>query len=98
MYRGETREAAERLGIDLARYPGPVIPVIYNLNFRDPAGYFLATKLQMRNKDVIYVSNAYGVEAAKAMQYFRLITATVNDPIVAATNAVTLRNTVKLSP
>lgn len=98
LYRGETREAAERLGIDTARYPGPVIPVIYNMNFRDPAGYFLATKLQMRNKDVIYVSNAPGVEAAKAMQYFRLITATVNDPIVAATNAVVLRNTIKLAP
>jgi len=98
LYRGETREAATRLGIDVTRYPGPVIPVIYNMNFRDPAGYFLATKFQMRNKDVIYVSNARGVEAAKAMQYFRLITATVNDPIVAATNAVVLRNTVKLSP
>ena len=98
LYRGETREAAERLGIDVSRYPGPVIPVIYNINFRDPAGYFLATKLQMRNKDVIYVSNAYGVEAAKAMQYIRLITATANDPIVAATNAVVLRNTIKLSP
>ena len=98
LYRGETREAATRLGIDVTRYPGPVIPVIYNMNFRDPAGYFLATKFQMRNKDVVYVSNARGVEAAKAMQYFRLITATVNDPIVAATNAVVLRNTVKLSP
>jgi polysaccharide biosynthesis/export protein len=98
LYRGETREAATRLGIDVTRYPGPVIPVIYNMNFRDPAGYFLATKFQMRNKDVIYVSNARGVEAAKAMQYFRLITATVNDPLVAATNAVVLRNTVKLSP
>jgi len=98
LYRGETREAAERLGIDVRRYPGPVIPVIYNVNFRDPAGYFLATKFQMRNKDVIYASNAPGVEAAKAMQYIRLITATVNDPIVAATNAVVLRNTIKLSP
>ena len=98
LYRGETREAAIQLGIDVARYPGPVIPVIYNINFRDPAGYFLATKLQMRNKDVIYASNAEGVEAAKAMNYFRLITATVNDPIVAATNAVVLRNTIKLSP
>jgi polysaccharide export outer membrane protein len=98
LYRGETREAATRLGIDITRYPGPVIPVIYNMNFRDPAGYFLATKFQMRNKDVIYVSNARGVEAAKAMQYFRLITATVNDPIVAATNAAVLRNTIKLSP
>lgn len=98
LYRGETREAAERLGIDVTRYPGPIIPVIYNVNFRDPAGYFLATKFQMRNKDVVYVSNAPGVEAAKAMQYIRLITATVNDPIVAATNAVVLRNVIKLSP
>jgi polysaccharide export outer membrane protein len=72
--------------------------VIYNVNFRDPAGYFLATKFQMRNKDVVYVSNAPGVEAAKAMQYIRLITATVNDPIVAATNAVVLRNVIKVSP
>jgi polysaccharide export outer membrane protein len=99
LYRGETREAAERLGItDLGRYPGPIIPVIYNINFRDPAGYFLATKLQMRNKDVVYASNAESVEAAKAMNYFRLITATVNDPIVAATNAALLRSTIKLAP
>jgi polysaccharide biosynthesis/export protein len=98
LYRGETREAAQRLGVDLARFPGSVIPVIYNVSFRDPAGYFLATKFQMRNKDVVYVSNAEGVEAAKAMQYMRLITATVNDPIVAATNAAILRNTIKLSP
>ncbi len=90
LYRGETREAAERLGIDTVRFAGPVIPVIYNINFRDPAGYFLATKLQMRNKDVIYVSNAYGVEAAKAMQYFRLITATVNNPIFSQTDCSNL--------
>jgi len=98
LYRGETREVAERLGIDCSRFPGPIIPVIYNINFRDPAGYFLATKLQMRNKDVIYASNAVGVEAAKAMQYFRLITATANDPIVAAQNAVILRTLIKTAP
>ena len=55
LYRGETREVAERLGIDCSRFPGPIIPVIYNVNFRNPEGYFLATKFQMRNKDVIYV-------------------------------------------
>ena len=92
LYRGEARETAEGLGIDVNRFPGPVVPVIYNVNFRDPAGYFLATKFQMRNKDVLYVSNAFGVEATKAMQYFRLITATVNDPMVAAANAIVLKN------
>lgn len=98
VYRGEMREVAEQLGVDCSRFAGPIVPVIYNVNFRDPAGYFLATKFQMRNKDVLYVSNATAVEQAKVMQYVRLVTATVNDPIVAATNAVVLRNTIKLSP
>jgi polysaccharide export outer membrane protein len=92
LYRGETRELAERLGIDCSRFPGPVIPVIYNVNLRNPEGYFLATKFQMRNKDVVYMSNATTVEVAKAMQFFRLTVATVNDPIVAAQNAFVLRS------
>jgi polysaccharide biosynthesis/export protein len=98
LYRGEPRQVAEQLGIDCSKYAGPIIPVVYNVNFRDPAGYFLATRFQMQNKDVIYISNATSVQAAKAMQYFRLIVATVNDPVVAATNAYVLRNTIKTNP
>ena len=98
LYRGETREVAERLGIDCSRFPGPIIPVIYNVNFRNPEGYFLATKFQMRNKDVLYVSNATSVEITKALQYFRLTVATVNDPIVAAQNAFILRNVINADP
>jgi polysaccharide export outer membrane protein len=90
LYRGETREVAERLGIDCSRFPGPIIPVIYNFNWRNPDGYFLATKFQMRNKDVIYMANATSVEIAKVLGYFQLVVATVNDPIVAATNAYNL--------
>ena len=98
LYRGETRKVAELLGIDCSKFEGPIIPVIYNVNFRDPSGYFLATKFQMRNKDVIYVSNATSVQAAKAMQFFRLVVATVNDPIVAAQNAVVLRSEIRTAP
>jgi polysaccharide export outer membrane protein len=98
LYRGETREVAEKLGIDCSPFEGPIIPVIYNVNLRDPSGYFLATKFQMRNKDVIYASNSSTVQAAKAMQLFRLVVATVNDPIVAAENAVVLRNLIKTAP
>ncbi len=90
LYRGENREVAERLGIDCSRFPGPIIPVIYNLNLRNPDGFMLATKFQMRNKDVLYVANATSVEISKALNYFRLVVATVNDPIVAATNAYNL--------
>lgn len=90
LYRGEPREVAERLGVDCSRFPGPIIPVIYNVNLRNPEGYFLATKFQMRNKDVIYMANATSVEIAKALVFFRLTVATINDPIVAATNAYNL--------
>jgi polysaccharide biosynthesis/export protein len=91
LYRGETRRLASQLGIDVSKFEGPIIPVIYEVNFRDPAGYFLGTRFQMRNKDVIYISNAISVETSKVFEYFRLIVGTVNDPIVAATNAYVLK-------
>ncbi len=98
LYRGETREVAGRLGIDISKFEGPLIPIVYNINFRDPAGYFLASKFQMRNKDVIFASNSVAVEQAKIMNYIRLISATVNDPVVAGENVVILRNSLLRGP
>jgi polysaccharide biosynthesis/export protein len=92
LYRGEPRDIAIKLGVDVTRFASPVIPIIYSVNLRDPSGYFLATKMQLRNKDVLYVSNAPAVEVAKFLNYIRLITATVNDPIVAAENAAILKS------
>ncbi|HVT28120.1 MAG TPA: polysaccharide biosynthesis/export family protein [Lacipirellulaceae bacterium] len=94
LYRGETREVAQQLGLDISGFTGPIIPVIYNLNLRDPAGFYLATKFEMRNKDVIYVSNAVSVEVSKFLQYLRLINGTINDPIQTAISAYTLRNVI----
>jgi polysaccharide export outer membrane protein len=95
LYRGEMRSVAEQLGIDCSKFQGPIIPVIYNANLRDPAGYFLATKFQMRNKDVIYVSNAVSVETSKFLTYLRLIMATADDPIVYATTYFALQTAAK---
>lgn len=95
LYRGESREVAERLGIDVSKFPGLVIPVIYNLDLRDPAGYFLAANFEVRNKDVIFTANAASVEATKFLTFLRTIMATVNDPIVYATNYYTLLNVIK---
>jgi polysaccharide biosynthesis/export protein len=94
LYRGEPPEVAAKLGIDVTQFSTPLIPVIYEVNFRDPSGYFLATKMQMRNKDVLFISNAPAVEIAKALQYFRLIVATVNDPMIGATNAYILKGAI----
>jgi len=95
LYRGETRDVAEAMGIDASKFQGPIIPVIYNINFRNPGSYFLATTFEMRNKDVIYVSNSVSVEASKFLTYVRLVNATVNDPISTAINAYTLKNIIQ---
>lgn len=90
LYRGEPREVAERLGVDCSKFQGPIIPIIYHVNFRDPSGYFLAQTFEIRNKDVIYISNAASVETTKFLNFLRTIMATANDPITYATNAYTL--------
>ena len=95
LYRGEPREVAQLLGVDCSRFSGPIVPIIFNLNLRDPAGYFLASNFEMRNKDVVFTSNAVAVEATKFMTYVRLLVATVNDPIVAAISAYTLKGLVQ---
>jgi polysaccharide biosynthesis/export protein len=95
VYRGETREVAQLLGADISKYDGPIIPVIYQLDLRDPAGYFLASKFEMRNKDVIYVSNAVSVESSKFLIYVNTIFNTVNDPINTGINAYSLRNLIR---
>jgi polysaccharide export outer membrane protein len=91
LYRGETRHVAELLGVDVSKFDGPIIPVIYNVDLRNPAGYFLTSKFEMRNKDVIYVSNASSVESAKLMNFVRLVVGTASDPIAAANSAYALK-------
>jgi polysaccharide biosynthesis/export protein len=95
LYRGETREVAEAMGIDCSKFQGPIIPVIYNINFRNPGSYFLATTFEMRNKDVIQVSNSVSTEATKFLTYVRTVNSSLNDPINYAINAYTLKNILK---
>jgi polysaccharide export outer membrane protein len=94
LYRGETREVAEKLGIDCSRFQGPIIPVVYLVNLRDPSSYFLAQTFEIRNKDVIYISNAASVETTKFLNFLRTIMATANDPILYATNGYALKSAI----
>ncbi|HRE19871.1 MAG TPA: polysaccharide biosynthesis/export family protein [Rhabdaerophilum sp.] len=52
---------------------GVQVPVIYRLNLRDANGYFLAQRVQIRNRDVIYVANAPLTEMQKALSLFATI-------------------------
>jgi polysaccharide export outer membrane protein len=90
VYRREPREVAKALGVDVTRFTSELIPVIFSLDFRDPGGYFLATKVQVRNQDVLFVANAEGVEIAKFLVLLDLA-------FVTADNGIILREAVKVT-
>jgi polysaccharide export outer membrane protein len=98
LYRREPREVAAQLGIDVNKYTTDTIPIIFNVNFRDPAGFFLATKVMMKNQDIIYVSNSRNVEVGKFLIYLRLIIGTVDDAVNVGNDALIFRNNIKVAP
>lgn len=95
LYRGETCEVAAAMGIDCSQYPGPIVPVIYNINMRDPSSYFLATKFEMRNKDVLYVTNSASVEIAKFVAFLHTLNSAVQDPVSTATQIYGLKGLIQ---
>jgi len=86
LYRREPRELAEKLGVDCSKMDGPTVPIVYSVSFVDPAGYFLATRMQMHNKDVIFVANAQSVEITKFTQFLNALINTANNGAVLGTN------------
>jgi polysaccharide export outer membrane protein len=91
LYRREPRELAERLGVDCSKMDGPTVPVVYSVSFADPAGYFLATRFQMRNKDVLFAANAQSVEIDKFANFLNTVISVPNNVAVTGTNFNTWR-------
>ena len=90
LYRREPRDLAQKLGVDVSKFPGDTAPVIYSVSFQDPAGYFLATKMQMRDKDIIFAANAQSVQLGKFLQLLQAAALTADFGTGAASNAVVL--------
>jgi polysaccharide export outer membrane protein len=91
VYRREPRELVERLGVDCSKFTGPLVPVVYNADFRDPSGFFLASKFEMRDKDVLFAANAATVDTTKFLTFVQAVVGTANSTIVTANNAQILR-------
>jgi polysaccharide export outer membrane protein len=53
------------------------IPVIYRLDLRNPASFFLAQDFPMKDRDVLYVSNAPGVDLQKFISLVSSVTFSV---------------------
>jgi polysaccharide export outer membrane protein len=86
LYRREPRELAEMLGVDCSKMDGPTVPVVYSVSFLDPAGYFLATRFQMRNKDVIFAANSQSVEIEKFTTFLNALISVPNNVATTGTN------------
>jgi polysaccharide export outer membrane protein len=95
LYRPEPRELAELLGVDVKRFTGELVPVIFSINFRDPGGYFLATNFQMRNGDVLFIANSPSVDVTKYLAYLNTMIATGNNVILTGTNGIILYNSIR---
>ena len=68
------------------------IPIIFVGSFREPGGYFLGTKVQMRNQDVIFVANASAVEVAKFANFLNLMMTTATNGAAVVSDAQIVRN------
>lgn len=80
LYRREPKEVAKLLGVtDVERFKEDTVPVIFQTSFRDPGGYFTATKIQMRHGDVIFVANSFTVESEKMTDYLNSIMTTASN-------------------
>ncbi len=91
LYRREPRELAERLGVDCSKMDGPTVPIVYAVSFADPAGYFLATKVQIHNKDVIFAANAQSVEIQKFTTFLNAMISVPNNVATTGVNFETWR-------
>ena len=91
LYRREPRPLAEKLGVDCSKMEGPTVPIVYTVSFADPAGYFLATRMQMHNKDVIFAANAQSVEIIKFTTFLNALITTGNNALNLGINSQVLR-------
>jgi polysaccharide export outer membrane protein len=76
--RGQTVAAGQADAASaVSRTPDGRVPVIYQLDLRDPASFFAAQSFPVQHRDVLYVSNASGAELQKFLNIVTAIAAPV---------------------
>ncbi len=67
VFRYETPAVVRMMKPDAAIPDNAEIPVLYRTNLRGGGGYFLATKFEMRDKDVVLLANSDGAQFQKML-------------------------------
>lgn len=73
IFRFEDEKAVD-WSVQPATTPEGKVPVIYEINLKDPATFFVAQSFPMQNKDVMFVSNA---PAAELQKFLNILTSSI---------------------
>ncbi|MCJ2116922.1 sugar transporter, partial [Methylobacterium sp. J-001] len=74
IFRFEPASVVRRLNPATKLTGTPLVPVVYRINMRDPNSLFTTQAFRMRNRDLIYVSNAPFTEVQKVLTAFSGVT------------------------
>ncbi|MCJ7997842.1 polysaccharide export protein [Rhizobium cremeum] len=91
LYRQAPRKLLVNLGVDVSRFKGDEIPVVFRADLRDPAALFAVQKFPMQDKDVLYISNSDSVEIIKFLNLVNSISSTasgVSSDVVSTRDAI----------
>ena len=77
VFRFEPAAVVRRLNPASPLLTTPVVPVVYRIDMRDPNSLFTAQAFRMRNRDLVYVSNAPFTEVSKVVSVFSTVAAPV---------------------
>lgn len=92
VYRIEPRQTLVDIGVGVDEFVDEqkFIPTIYRANFRDPSSFFYAREFQIRDNDLIYISNSDSVELIKFLDLIQSVTTTaqgIGDAKISIDNA-----------
>ncbi|MDB5525918.1 MAG: sugar transporter substrate-binding protein [Rhizobium sp.] len=92
LYREVPRDTLVKMGVDVSKFNGAIIPTVFRANLRDPAIFFAIQEFKMKDKDTIYVSNADAVELTKFLALINNVSdTTANVPANALTSRTSIR-------
>jgi polysaccharide export outer membrane protein len=74
IYRNEPRTKVIAMGAATQGALPEMVPTVYLLNLRDPAGYFYAGKFAVHNEDVVFASNSPSTDLLKFLSLISPLT------------------------
>jgi polysaccharide export outer membrane protein len=89
VFRYEAKDAMPWPGEHVLVTPDGKVPVIYTVNLRDPKTFFAAQSFPVKDKDVLYVSNA---PAAQLQKFMTLVGSLVNPVLTTTTRVQAISN------